>query len=403
MLRQALAYVCEKYLGRASAKQCFQEAISRLEAGDLPAADAAIAKTFRRLRDKPDFDILFNAGVIRARAGRLAEADEHLKQALKLFPSSTHAAYALGSVRAVRGNIAGALEMFRLDLPVMTGTGSRTYTNALYLDEYSDPAPARSRVADIGEIPISPQAQAVYVIASDSVYFCRYATAVARSIRMNGGGNIHLHAHIINPTPEVNELARTLQEAERTSVSTETTDLSGLSPEQQKTYYASARYLLLKDLRAVVRKPLLVCDIDQLVMSGIEPILHAGEGKDVALIRFDGQAHNIFSLVSATALLIMPTKGGDWFCSRLEQDIANAFSHPDRLIWHLDQAALAMAHLMFPSVRYGFLPPSMIHLTDGEPDPDRPVGTGILWSITNSIASNMDKLDTPAFKRLAAG
>lgn len=371
-----------------------------MEAGDIAAAEAAIARTFRRLRDEPDFDMQFNAGVIRARGGRLAQAEEHLKQALKLFPSSTHAAYALGSVRAVRGDISGALEMFKLNLPVMTGIGRNTYTNALYLDDSGDPAPTRSRFLDIGEISVSPEARAVYVIVSDSVYFCRYAAAVARSISMNGGGNIHFHAHIINPTPEAIELTGVLQASEQVSISTETTDLAGLTPDQQKTYYASARYLLLQDIQAVVRKPILLCDIDQLVMSDIEPILRAGEDKDVALIRFDGQAHNIFSLVSATALLLMPTSGGDCFCRRLAQDIGNAFSYPNRLTWHLDQAALAMAHLMLPSVRYGFLPLTMIHLADGEPDPHRPAGTGILWSITNSIAGNMSKLDTPTFKSM---
>lgn len=403
MLRQALAYVGETYLGVASAQQCFEEAISKLEAGDIPAAETAIARTFRRLRGKADFDILFNAGVIRARGGRLAQAEDHFLEARKLFPSSTHAAYSLGSVRAVRGNIAGALEMFKLDLPVMTGVGHRTYTNALYLDESGIPTSVRSRSLTFEGISIPPDARAVYVVASDSVYFCRYACAVARSIRMNGGGRIHFHAHIINPTPEVRELARKLQESEQMSLSTETTDLAGLTDDQRKTYYASARYLLLHSLHAIARKPILICDIDQLVMSDIEPILHAGAGEDVALIRFEGQAHNIFSLVSATALLIMPTKGGSWFCRRLVQDIENAFSHPERLTWHLDQAALAMAHLMFPSVKYGFLPPSMIHLTEGEPAPGRPADAGILWSITNSIAGNMGKLDTPTFKSLSAG
>jgi hypothetical protein len=399
MLRRALARIGERYFGWRSGRQCFDAAIASLSAGDIPAAEAALKKTFKRLEAPPDFDIEFNAGIIRARGGRLIQAEQHLVEAMRLFPGSTHAAYALGSIRAIQGNIDGALEIFKADLPVMTGNGSNTYTRALYLDDTK--GMTRSRTVEMGEISPLHTTRAVYLVVSDSVYFCRYAAALARSILLNGGGNIHLHFHVINPNAEVHGLVRALAPSVDVSVSTETIDIDDLNPEQRKTYYASARFLIIKDILVLVSKPLLVCDIDQLVLADIEPILRIGQGRDVALLRFDGQAHNILSMVSATAMLIMPTNGAALFCKFLEENILNAIAHPRRLTWHLDQAALAMTYLMLPSVKHGRIPLSAIHLADGEPAASRPSHVGILWSITNSIDSNMTKLETPMFKSLS--
>ncbi|MFM0380147.1 hypothetical protein PQQ72_24375 [Paraburkholderia strydomiana] len=374
-----------------------------LNAGELTAAKQAVEKAERKYGTDVPLDALYCRGTIDARSGDLESATLAYVQANSRFPGHAASIYALGSVYACRGEIELADALFAKDVGVMTGNGSVTYTRALrFRPERSVHSSSLKRVVHPNtEGPrLTDGWRAVYLVAADSTYFCRYAKALVRSIERYGKGSILLHLHVVNPTPEAQSLMHLISKSAGATTSTEEVDLSGLNDVQRKTYYACARYLILPDVSSIYSCPIVVADMDQMLMADPAPLFNLAEGNDVCLLRFENQKNNLFSLISATVLLVAPTSNGMEFARKLASNIQRAAGSVANLVWHLDQAALAIVYLENPQINYGFIPPSVVHLTDGEPPRDRGPEVGIFWSITNSIAANLNKLKTESFKEL---
>lgn len=375
-----------------------------LNAGELSAAKLTIEKSERKYGADIPLDALYCRGTIDARSGNLESAMQAYVQANSKFPEHAPSIYALGSVYACRGEIEKADAMFAKDVGVMTGNGSLTYTRALrFRHENASQLPSLMRVVHLNTEGSRPSGgwRAVYLAAADSTYFCRYAKALKRSIARHGDGSILLHLHVVNPTHEARDLMDLMSDFASLTVSTEEVDLSLLNEAQRKTYYACARYLILPDVLSTHGCPIVVADMDQMLMADPNPLFRLSDGKDVSLLRFENQSNNLFSLISATVLLAAPTSHGMEFAQKLASSIQTAATNVENLVWHLDQAALAIIYLDNPHINYGFIPPSMVHLTDGEPPRNRRPDVGIFWSITNSIASNLNKLKTESFTELS--
>lgn len=350
------------------------------------------------------FDLWFRRGIVKAKIGDLNDAVEAMRNAYAILPDNPSVVYALGSLLAHRREFVEADKLFARDVPVMTGSGSHTYTRALSFFRRHEPQEKlpRRRV-DPSHQPIDSidRRSIVYLVAADSVYFCRYAQALARSIELFGGENFLLHFHVVNPDQHSRELFSTLlARYSNVRISTEFYSLDEFSEAQRKTYYSCARYLILSEIITELALPVIVADMDQMLMSDPAPLLKIAQGADVTLMRFENQYHNILSLLSATLMVVRPTDGGAKFVTDLESYIKTSISNPVNLTWHLDQAALAITYLASESIEYGYIPASMVHLEPGEPNSDRPFDVGIFWSITNSIAENLKKVETASFSQL---
>jgi hypothetical protein len=391
---------------RPSTQKLLGLATMQMNAGDFEGAKKSLAKAERMHGDTAPFDIAYRRAICKSMSGDTVGALSDMRMAHSIRPDDECAVYALGSLLAINGRLEDANNVFARDTPVMTGAGHHTYTRALRF-----PGSAQSQhgvfervVATQHEPAIRADGlRAVYLVAADSVYFCRYAQALARSIAVFGESRILLHLHIINP----NEAAAALMESiasnfDSVRISSESVDLSGLDDFQRKTYYACSRYLMLPGVLEESDCPVIVADMDQLLMSDPQPLLSMADRSDVSLIRFDRQWHNIFSLFSATLLMVSPNPNAQSFARAVAARIESSASNRQDLVWHLDQGALATAYLSNLEIKYGFIPPGMIHLDKGEPLADRPHGEGIFWSITNSIPGNLEKLRMPSFARFSA-
>lgn len=67
----------------------------------------------------------------------------------------------------------------------------------------------------------------------------------------------------------------------------------------KKVYYSCARYLDLRNELSRGSAPVIVADMDQILMADPQPLLDLANAAGVALLRFNNQSHNLFSLLSA--------------------------------------------------------------------------------------------------------
>ena len=107
----------------------------------------------------------------------------------------------------------------------------------------------------------------VYLVAADSRYAKRFARALHSSLAAVHA-NCLLHIHVINPDAATSRLLDYMKERPGPTVafSSEEVDLSGLSDDQRRVYYASARFFVLSALRRHYDRPVIAADIDQVVL-----------------------------------------------------------------------------------------------------------------------------------------
>lgn len=350
-------------------------------------------------------DVMRLYGSCAAQIGRLKLAIEKFERVRSLRPDDEVARYCLGSLYAVSGRLPEADAIFAQDIPVTCGNGAQTGTGVLSFSSAAghkddDRLTRRTLVLAI-KPPKSPSEgwRAIYFGAADSVYFCRYARHVLNSLRRNAGPGILAHFHVVNPDAEAECVIESLQTlGANLAVSTETIALERLSAESRRTLYSCARYLVAPEILREYRAPLIIADTDQLVMSRLDPFIAANEGAEVGLMRFEHQMANIFSLYSATLLIVFPTAFGEAFTVRLAKNIESVVDKSEVLTWHLDQAMLAVTQMSSPDIRFSFFSPSFVNLGHGKTcSKSHPTDTSIFWSITNSMEANESKLSTPAF------
>lgn len=345
--------------------------------------------------DKPNTDFIYYAGRLECELGNYSAGIELLRRAYCAAPDEPRYIYSYGSVLMFLGRIAESTDLFKQGARVPLGNGSFSSTVTLCFNDDIDTHTKKSPKYLNNN---SDEANSVlFFAAADSVYFRRYAKAVSKSVEQNAGKTALLHFHIINPDCQAIRLAQELEVSSRLNYSTESVDLSEFSETQRKTYFACARYRLLPELMSKYYSPIVVVDMDQILIGDPAHLLSYSQNYDVSLVRFDHQAANILSLFSATLAVFSPNSKAKEFANRLSAYVNQAIEEPYRLMWHLDQAAIARAYTVMPNIRYGSIPLQMLHLDRTQPT----VGStpAIFWSITNSISENLDKLESETFQR----
>ncbi|WP_395517398.1 tetratricopeptide repeat protein [Pseudorhizobium flavum] len=370
------------------------------ESGDLENAARAVKRAEELPGSEQAFDLWFLNGLIKARQIDLDGAVASIRKAHSILPDNPHAVYCLGSLLACTGELTEADMLFARNVPVLTGAGTPTYTCALrFFPENVDGS--INRVLSSVVEPNEKHNAAVYLVATDSVYLGRYGGALAESVRRNCGENWLLHYHVVNPDETAYRTIQAISEAHKNiRVTVEEADLSEYDDAEKKVYYSCARYLVLEDCLRMQKCPIVVADIDQMVMADPSPLMETLGDRDVAVLRFSDQANNLFSYLSATLMVVSPTAKGHQFSRALRLSTELALVDKAKRTWHLDQAILAVTYLKASDTAYADISPTMIHLGVGEPPVEREPAVGVFWSITNSLEENLQKLNLPSFLSL---
>ena len=106
------------------------------------------------------------------------------------------------------------------------------------------------------------------------------------------------------------------------------------------------------------------------------------------------------ALLSASVVFVNRTGPALEFCKALYRYLSDRMQESLAVTWHLDQAALAAAHLCRPDARYFFIPAEMMLsevYTDND-DVEFPEEVHF-WSVTYSIPQNAPKLKGGLFGR----
>jgi hypothetical protein len=338
-------------------------------------------------------------GVALAWVGRADDAERALRLAFAKEPSAL-LAYRFGSVLAEQRKFSEASAVFAsIDRhqPWLEGGSMRSIW-----------FPARQDDLRILDVPLRRTVNGlfdrstrdrdfVYFVAADSRYAKRFARALHSSLAAVHA-NCLLHIHVINPDPAASELLAYMMKRPGPMVafSSEEVDLSALSVDQRRVYYASARFFILSALHRHYDKPVIAADIDQVVLRDPAPLIEPGS--DVAAIRFPYGRFNLMARFSAS-VIIAATPAAAIYFDRVAAYIAGRMRDSQAIAWHLDQIALDVAYLVSDDIVLSELPSGA--MLSAAPDADVPNDT-YFWSVTYSVAANARKLAHPIFQKLEA-
>jgi hypothetical protein len=357
----------------------------------------------------------YQRGLTALERGDLATAERCFRQAAERRPDIGWFAYRLGGVLAALGRYDEADAIFAQRHRMRLGPELVTDSSILLVGARHHAALVARRPAAATDAIASAISQtgadALLFLCCDAGYFTRYAAAAIASALANGAIEFGCHVHLINPDrAALDEEARirSRHPGSAISFSRETVDLAARSETERKVYYSCRRFQLMPALLRQVAGPVIIADIDQLVIRSLEPVLARVADGDVGLIRFDGLSrYNPLAMISASALV-----AGDTTAARAYFDLVCAYvDHclaADLWVWHLDQAALYGAYTMLnagspdgaPPVRFSRLDPAILESTMFDASkPADPAPATVFWSVTASFPGNAAKHGLDVFCR----
>ena len=191
-------------------------------------------------------------------------------------------------------------------------------------------------------LPKEAEDRVTVFVCMDSVYCLRHLGSIAASIAANSPES-NLHVHLVNPSEKaLRELegVRDLLGDDRLSYSKETTKLVQFSDEQQKTYFASIRFVRLAETMQAAPGTYFVMDVDNLVRADLSYCRSLTYRTDVLIRnRFSQHPH---LAVAACGIILADSKAARAFVQRAADYILDAFQ-TGHVAWFLDQIALTMA------------------------------------------------------------
>ncbi|MSQ52518.1 MAG: tetratricopeptide repeat protein [Betaproteobacteria bacterium] len=232
---------------------------------------------------------------------------------------------------------------------------------------------------------VAPGPEPVVLLSGDPLYLRRFAPALLSSLLTHARFQFALQVHVIDPDPSLDEdLKFTFERLGLPVVAFSSERFEGNSS-SQKTAYACARYRLLHRLLTHTWRPVLVLDLDILVL---EPLLAPDLGQcDAAWIRMHDTRWDPWDAESASLAWFMPTQGGVAVAKIISQYIVHELAE-ERSPWFLDQIALFAARAR--ASRFNTppviekLPRSILVLPHEYARGNR----GTLLSLTHSLAEN---------------
>lgn len=185
----------------------------------------------------------------------------------------------------------------------------------------------------------SIEAESFLIFSACDAVYVGYAISLIRSIDIFSPG-FGFVLHLINPEPESFErlkyLASSLKST-RLFISYETVELSGLSDEQKRSYYASARFPRLATLLKDYGLPIFSVDADSLVVNPIDLNFSDKANAEVVLIRRDHVVDMPEHLSIATgSIWFLPSANVIAFVNDVASEI-DASLEAKTLKWFVDQ------------------------------------------------------------------
>ena len=371
-----------------------------LQQPSLMEANASLLEYFDDLRaeDVPEVTAGDDFIAMLARANSALEVED-LKAArlftelgLKLQPGWPHLNQRLACLEAIEGRPERAHAAFAATGKLGFPPDAYIRLGAEFLATLDKPA--------ANAVPLSrsyANAEVVLFAACDAVYFRRFAGTLIESLRQHAQVSFVLHLHVFNPDTWINEEIAQLPVGDNcvgfdTSFESRHFD----DPYHAKTWYSCARFALIPALLARHELPVMLLDMDILVLNSLAPVLKHGSGRDVALLRWSETRWQIWDYFYASTVLFQPSPGGVRFASLVANYVRAILDHIEGA-WYLDQIALFAAHdwLAARGVRFAYLPSAIYDLY--KPDRATRSGNAVFWSITANDAGHANAVEDPLF------
>lgn len=185
----------------------------------------------------------------------------------------------------------------------------------------------------------SIEAESFLIFSACDAVYVGYAISLIRSVDIFSPG-FGFVLHLINPEPEsferLKHLANSLKST-RLFISFETVELSSLSDEQKRAYYASARFPRLATLLEDHRLPMFSIDADSLVVNPIDLNFSDKPAAEVVLVRRDRLEDTPEHLSIATgSIWFLPNANVIEFVKNVASEI-DAGLAAKTLEWFVDQ------------------------------------------------------------------
>jgi tetratricopeptide (TPR) repeat protein len=306
-----------------------------LGTGELgKSVDATIFETALQRSNAFDTVALIGLANLRRRVGRLNTAEALCRRALAQCPDIPFAAGRLASILAEQGRLREADALY-----IELGTRYPGVEGLIRLD----PAFFSQLTSNTDDNKFGSEAESadfVVFTGCDGAYFCKYIDAFANSVAAAAPQAL-LHIHIIAPNDAAQSHADDLVRRHPTMDIriTQEPNPVGLSDEKRRVYYACARFLRLPSLLAAYNKPILMLDVDLIILRSVKPLLTQMlvEFADLAMIH--GQPRDPWCHLWADVLLVRPTLPAVRFLEMVGKYISHFFSC-GKAAWFLDQVAL---------------------------------------------------------------
>lgn len=374
------------------------------EAASLVVIEAYLSMLTKASRAER-FEALQLKALIHAIAGDLDLSHDCLVNAQKALPNGqgydsarSVSEYQLASVKAALGQLEDANEIFGRGLKIDCDNGWDTSTSII---DFSDLASTDEALDFENLLHKSDQNSfdCVYLVAADLEYCKQFLPMLINQFETLGSKKVHLHIHGISSSCETQNLHQdwnAIKEMlDRSNIQSTLTigriKLKNLTTQKLKSVYASERFRMLPHLLETYYSPVVVADIDQLPLQNPSAILDSN--CDFQLIYFPKSVLNFLSVVSATVSTFYPTPKGLQIAKFLKSYIDRAYSSLEKLDWHVDQAALAVAHHLYEDANIGYLNPDIVEKNPCNINPSIALKNGAMfWSVTNSIPGNSEAL-----------
>lgn len=349
-----------------------------------------------------DFSSYLGLGNALRDIGRLSEARDAYERARALKPDSPFVSRRLGSLLALLGEIGDADACFRES----SNAGLRPDGVMHMSDQYFRELDQNRAALLSGIVAIEGEwrrtdAELVVFLGGDTRYVRMFAYTLINSIQKNGGLQCAFHLHVVNPDNEIVEDVEKMRRAlgARINYTWEFPQLS--QGVDLRTYYACARFLQLPKLLEEYQCPLLLLDLDQIVIGDLRRAGEAVGGCDIGIVQWHPTKWDPWDTFSASAIWYQPTCSARELAQWTALYIAECLSRGNSQ-WFLDQCAIFCVETW---LRIKRKPPILARFAPewaclaGKMGTNEIPSETIFWTIIYSLDENHGAVMDPRFQK----
>jgi tetratricopeptide (TPR) repeat protein len=286
----------------------------------------------------PDDPIRWIAlGNTRRRQARRSAAEYAYRRALALRPEHPVAQFRLASLLLSCNRFAEADDLLRaIDVRHPGRQEAMRFTPAFIDHLRGRPLPSPP-VLDVEDGP-----GLMIFAACDGLYFDRFADRLLHSAKVNAGQDVRFHLHVINPPPDIAATVhrfRAFLGEVPLACTTQRIDVDEMG-QDARAIYAGSRFFLLPHLLAACGGPVLMLDIDTLVVGDLKGLVAAAAEGDFALVCGDRDHCEPWEWMYAGQILVNRTERSLHYFSLVSRYVHH-FIAEGKAPWFLDQIALA--------------------------------------------------------------